>query len=91
MRYNGKNLEEAFRYVRRHRQVITPNVGFLEQLSHYERRLYPESRCSRWCDHIENGITIHLPEFIVNDYLDDYAVNVLNSSIEQGKITKQNF
>ena len=39
MRYYSMNYEEAFKFVKTKRSFIRPNVGFVEQLKEYEKKL----------------------------------------------------
>lgn len=40
MKYHNMPLDEAYRYVKRRRSIIHPNVGFFRQLIDYEKRLF---------------------------------------------------
>jgi len=65
-------LEQAFRHVRSVRSIF-PNIGFLQQLAEYERKLHGTGHCSVWRDHTIDGVTVHLPEFIIAEHLELYA------------------
>lgn len=67
-------LRQAFQHVKSRRSIVTPNTAFLEQLVEYERRHHEHQlpHLSKLVDHTINGITQRLPDFIIEEWLDDY-------------------
>ncbi|KAK2154780.1 hypothetical protein LSH36_257g01004 [Paralvinella palmiformis] len=43
MKYRGMTLIDAYRFVKKARPVIRPNVGFFKQLIEYEKKLYNQN------------------------------------------------
>lgn len=54
------------------RSLICPNLGFLQQLAEFERKCKPEPECSRWSQFTLLGVSKWLPQFIIDDFLEDY-------------------
>ena len=75
IRYHDQmTLEQAFCHTKAARRVVNPNLGFLQQLAEFEKKLHGEERCSPWAEHTQDGITKRLPVFIIERYLDDYQI-----------------
>lgn len=69
--------KEAFKHVKNIRPFIKPNVSFLEQLVYYEWKCLKnlpefEIKKTKMQSITLNNVTKFLPDFIINDYLEEY-------------------
>lgn len=68
-------LRNAFQHVKTRRSVVTPNTAFLEQLVAYEKKHHEhqsQQPLAQLVEHTINGITQRLPDFVVEEWLNEY-------------------
>ncbi|KAH7644140.1 uncharacterized protein LOC124493494 [Dermatophagoides farinae] len=81
IRYQRMTMKEAFEHTKRSRSCINPNISFLEQLVQFEQKCHDnnhhnnrnnKSMMTKMIKHSMNGIEKELPDFIIDNYLDEY-------------------
>lgn len=65
------SLKEAFKHTKNARKIINPNLSFLEQLAKYEQKCLGHT-ITKMVSYTLDGVTLQLPDFIVEEYIDDY-------------------
>lgn len=74
MKHEKKSLRDAYRHVVSVRPPVCPNHKFLEQLAEYEATIHPHDHC-KLVAHTENGITIKLPDFVLEEFWENYEID----------------